>query len=304
MTLHYDMFGLHVATTLPLPECHPTPAANQPPDVQIALGEVPASVPDATHSGVVYALNARHFRFALRDVAAYWVEAGTHITVAPHPSADPESVRVFLLGPVFGALLHQRGLVLLHASAMYGDRGAVLFLGDSPLGKSTLAAAFWQRGWRVLADDMVVLTQDTTGQVLAHPAYPHLALYPPMLRALGLNPDEHPRLRPTLEKRWLAVTEAYATSAQPVSAVYCLGRNPDATQAISINPLRGLQAFRAIARTVYHIRFMRGSGPDGRMMHMAKALTQQAAVRSLQRRMANESAQAVADHVEDDLRRL
>jgi hypothetical protein len=63
------------------------------------------------------------------------------------------------------ALLLQRGLVTLHASAIETDRGAIVFMGPTAAGKSCLAACFRQKGCRVLADDMTVLSKDTNGGI-------------------------------------------------------------------------------------------------------------------------------------------
>ena len=63
-------------------------------------------------------------------------------------------IRVFLLGSCLGALLHQRGVLALHASAIETDQGAVLFMGDSGMGKSTTLQAFIKRGYKMLADDI------------------------------------------------------------------------------------------------------------------------------------------------------
>ncbi|MCP4397035.1 MAG: hypothetical protein GY801_07015 [bacterium] len=57
-----------------------------------------------------------------------------------------------------GALLHQRELLPLHGSAIKVNDGVCVFVGLSGNGKSTVAAAFRQRGYQVLADDVCVVS--------------------------------------------------------------------------------------------------------------------------------------------------
>jgi hypothetical protein len=63
--------------------------------------------------------------------------------------------RLFL--PIATALLARRDRFVLHAAAVVGANGAALALGGTGAGKSTLALAALEGGWRVLADDLVVV---------------------------------------------------------------------------------------------------------------------------------------------------
>jgi HPr kinase/phosphorylase len=75
----------------------------------------------------------------------------------------------------------------LHASCAAFDGDGVLFLGPSGAGKSDLVLRLIGRGWRLVADDQVVLTPAEPGLLLAAP--------PPALagllevRGLGLIAD-------------------------------------------------------------------------------------------------------------------
>ena len=62
--------------------------------------------------------------------------------------------------------LGQRRFLLLHAAAVERDGRAVVLTGESGAGKSTLAALLQPRGWRLLADEFV-LVDPATG--LVHP---------------------------------------------------------------------------------------------------------------------------------------
>src|SRR6185436_17962029 len=71
-----------------------------------------------------------------------------------------------LVRSVTGAVLQQRGLLPLHASALLLGAGAIALLGPSRAGKSTLAAALARRGHPVLADDVVPVSPEPTPTVM------------------------------------------------------------------------------------------------------------------------------------------
>jgi hypothetical protein len=77
-----------------------------------------------------------------------------------------------LLGPGLPLLLFADEILCLHASAVAQESGAVLFVGDSGRGKSTLAARL---GARRLADDIVPCTL-LDGMPHALPRFPQLKL--------------------------------------------------------------------------------------------------------------------------------
>ena len=106
---------------------------------------------------------------------------GNQIVIDAAPDATDRNVRLFLLGSALGALLHQRGLLPLHANAIDLGGGAVAFSGHSGAGKSTIAAWFHDRGHRILADDVCVVGFDQSGRALVH-AVPR-PLVPALFRA-------------------------------------------------------------------------------------------------------------------------
>lgn len=69
-----------------------------------------------------------------------------------------------------------RGDSVLHAACAVVEGRAFLLMGDSTLGKSTLAAGLALRGVPVLSDDVTRLTLAEDGRVLAWPSYPGVRL--------------------------------------------------------------------------------------------------------------------------------
>src|SRR5256712_12609609 len=92
--------------------------------------------------------------FSWADVGTVLVRDGARIIVDPAPCVAESILRLYVLGPALGTLLRQRGLLVLHASAVSVGGEAVAFLGGPGWGKSTTAAALHARGHGVVADDI------------------------------------------------------------------------------------------------------------------------------------------------------
>ena len=89
------------------------------------------------------------------------VESGRSIVYAAPPGTDPLDARLFLMGTPWLALAAQRGLLPLHASAVRAGGDVHAFGGPDGVGKSTLVAAFSNRGHAYFADDSLLLAPDT-----------------------------------------------------------------------------------------------------------------------------------------------
>jgi hypothetical protein len=181
----YDVFGLRVRSDLDLPELFPAEGRAEP-DVVISSGplDLPPSKPglEPAEGGLLLTI-AELGRFLVRD--------GRSIDVEPRDGIDPRNVRLYLLGSAFGVLLHQRGLLPLHANAVEIDGRAIAFMGESGAGKSTLAAWFHDKGHRVLADDVCVVGFDEGGGAVVYPGIPRLRLWRDALTTTGRSPDDH-----------------------------------------------------------------------------------------------------------------
>jgi len=121
----------------------------------------------------------------IKGTARYLVTQN-RIDVDPYEGSDPGDIRAYLMGTVFGALCHLRGIFPLHASAIETGGGCVAFTGDSGAGKSTLVAALSRRGHQVIADDVSFVEPDERGRVCVWPGVHRLRLWESAMEGLGL----------------------------------------------------------------------------------------------------------------------
>lgn len=278
----YSVYGLRVRSELRLPElsCGQTSVA---PDVEIKLGPVqkPAT------SGFTKA--GEDLVFSVPGVADYLIGAGREVVVALSMGASERHARVFLLGSVFGALLHQRGHLALHANAVEVDGQAIAIMGPSGSGKSTLAAAFNDNGYRVLADDVCSLTIDAEGEAVVHPGVPRLRLWRDALESTGRNVENHQRSWGRADK-YDVVPANVGTNCLKLRAAYILSP----TIQPQTERLIGLNAVEALIANTYRGQLLRMTGGAMQHLNLCATLASSAPVFALKN---DRSMSSLADQV-------
>lgn len=295
----HQAFGLTFASVLPMPELLSAPAG-APVDVEIVFGAVPAELPGVLKRGVRFQSAANALRFQIDGVAAYLIEGGRRITIAPFPGVAEEEVRLFLLGSAMGALLHQRGDLVLHASAIEWNGEAAVFVGQSGMGKSTLATAFRRQGRAVLTDDLCVVRPREDGRMMAQPGFPQAKLWLDSLKRLEFEPAELRKIRACLEKRALPLEEGFHRNALSVRKIYLLGtHNVDRFDLI---PGAGPQKFNVLKNHTYRFLYIADTGTKAVHFKHAMQLAQQVPLARVVRPMAGFRIDELIELIEADLR--
>jgi hypothetical protein len=214
----YELAGLSVESDIALPGA--VAAAPRAAEVTIARALVPERLECASASGPNWSLGDDAFLLVVPGIARFLMTQGRRIAVEIEDGVAEEEAGVFLAGTVFGILLHQRRHIVLHASAIAVQGGAVLFCGPSGAGKSTLAAALAQRGYPFVTDDFCVIATGA-GAPRVFPDGRLLKLWDQAIDRLGLQESRGEALRARIEKFYVE-PKATARAALPLRAVYLL----------------------------------------------------------------------------------
>ena len=157
---------------------------------------------------------------------------GCQITIDAPAATDLVALAAWLHGPATIAILYQRGLTPLHASAVDCGEGIIAFLAPSGIGKSSLAACMVDSGARLVTDDVLAVSAEPGGRVVGFPG-------PGLLR---LSAEAHGRIGPrglrTLDqgsdgKVVLAPEEVIRPGPRPFRAIFLLSHGA-AFGAVSI----------------------------------------------------------------------
>jgi len=191
--------------------------------------------------------------FRLDAVARYRVQAGKYITIEPKKSATPEEVRLFLFGSAMGALLHQRGMLAIHASSVEKGLKGFLIAGSSSSGKSTLAAGLLEKGYSIISDDISVIGFEKEDGNFIYPGIPHLKLWKDVLLHLNERLDLE-KVRPKLEK--YKKPTALKMKLDPVKLdkiIILLIKN---TSGYHFEEVRGSEKFNLLRENTYRVQFI------------------------------------------------
>lgn len=254
----YRIHGLTVRSAMELPELAAAPTGKAF-DITIEAGAVPVALTAAEARGPLWQFGDGCFLLKIPGVARYLAVAGQHVMVEIEAGAAAGDVRLYLLGSVLGVLLHQRGLLALHASAIEVSGRVVAFSGVSGAGKSTLAAHLRQRGYRVLGDDLLSVDIDHHNQPRAYPSFARIKLWADALNHIDHVPEALMRDQSRLEKFQLRLDGEHFDSPLPLRSVFLLEDN-NAGNDIQITPLHGLDAVSGLARATYRPRFLKAMG--------------------------------------------
>lgn len=220
VSFRYQAFGLSLQSALALPELRENPDAATPADVTVSIG--PAPCPDEGVVPVADGVRAGPdiFWMDVAGTARLLVRHGREIVIDAYPAASESDIRAYLLGSAIGALLHQRGLLALHASAVEIDGRAVAFMAPSGGGKSTIAMHLHQLGHRVIADDICAL--HIGGTVRLWPGLRNLKLWRASLSAMQETPDGLEPVFTTLDKYRFPITALADYQSYDLAAVVLL----------------------------------------------------------------------------------
>jgi hypothetical protein len=290
-------YGLIWQMPLACPELRPAPPESAP-DVVARWGDVPPPPPSALAAGPLRQVTPEEARFGLPGVARLLVRGGNEIIVARQPDADDEMIRLLLIGTGAALLLHQRGLLPLHASAIVAPAGAVLFMGHSGAGKSTLLGEFLRRGYPMLAEDLAALRLDADGVAWVEPGGQITKLWADSAAALGQPTDGLPRVRPELEKYVIPVTGPLATEAVRLAAIYVLSTHNQ--PAIALEERRDARKFNALLDHTWQKLVVKRMGLHGVHFQRAVAVANQARIVRVSRPEGEFRLTELADAVEAD----
>jgi hypothetical protein len=260
----YTVAGIALDADLPLPELAAGTGTERTRDWRVRGGALP-SRPDLTavhevryDSGEVWcelAAGDRAYRLAFPAHVVFDIDvAAGAVTYATVGDVADTTLRHLIVDQLVPHLVAIGGALVLHASCVALEGGALAVVGGTGRGKSSLAAAFVQRGAALVADDYVLLSEAGDGY-LAAPAYPGLRLWEDSAAHFAGSTGGLTQVAEyTSKRRWEPPLGAAPEERFPLRALVVLGEEPEPGDGpVRIGPLRGSEAFVALYQQAFRL---------------------------------------------------
>ena len=273
--MYYFAFNLKIKSDLKLDRAQPIEDCF--PDVQIYKSNAAYNESLGFQQASFWSGDSKFFSVYVPNIAYFKIVDGNTILYHPDSTNDYDSIALFILGTCMGALLSQRKKLVLHANAIKVGDHAVLFSGPSGIGKSTLAAAFSNLGYPVLADDLAVI--DENNQV--SPSYPFIKLWQDTSDKMGITTTELRRVRPQIEKFELPVHHSFYQEPLPVKSVFFL--NTHNKDTFEIEEITGFGKIPFLKNNTYRINHIEAMGLLGHHLKASSHLANHSSLYKISR---------------------
>lgn len=254
-------YGYRLRTDVPLPSMplmEPSLEPDGTPDLTLRRGAVPDRLTAAIWTSPFVEIEADGTVLVrIPDVVRFMIRDGRHLVLDQTCGAETSVIETFLFSVVAGVVLHQRGVLPLHASCVMVGDVAIAMAGVSGRGKSTLAGALSLRGHAVVTDDICPVSF-RDGRALITPGPARVRLWPDAAQRLGLSHDLLETGRPHHPKRVLAAAGTDATP-KPLGALIRIAVDKRLDRPV-MKRLTGPATMTPIEELVYRARLGRRLG--------------------------------------------
>lgn len=243
---YYRLYGLRVISDLKFPQLvEEQDTMPEAPAIYIQAGEIPEKIQNVTD---------RQYEFGettgwLSNKTTWlFVENGEKITYSLKEGGNQIYLLTYILGYGMSMIAMQRGMLSIHCSALSDGKQAVLIAGESGTGKSTITAAFLERGYRLMADDMA-LVEIVDGRALAKPAFPYQKLCRDAALKQGCDLHELLYINEEKDKFLVPYNGMFDLQAVPIKAFIMLGITKG--EEVMTRQITGLDRFHVFANNLF-----------------------------------------------------
>lgn len=245
MLYQYSLYHLNIASDISFPDLEEVEFKT--PDIIIKQNNLVAEKAELPNDGVLEVIYVENHEIGIK------ISDGKRIEYKSLTTLGLPIIRSYLLASGLGAILHQRGYPVLHGSAVEIDGEAVLFCGDSGMGKSNTAACFLKKGKKLLADDMCPIIFQNGKPMLAT-SHMNLKLTKRDIQAIGLSDRKSVDWGDSKEKHRLIADYENQPSTLPIRAIYML--EPASDETLDLQKINGSKCIYYLVKNTFRHVFV------------------------------------------------
>lgn len=217
---NYHAFGLNLSSEIELPGIL-EPFDGSKTDICIHRGDV--SIPN-DFKEPNYLIQKGNVLIWWENIGKVKIKNAKEVIVEAY---DEDQIIPFLLGPVMALVLHLRGILVLHGSALKIDQYAAAFLGYRGYGKSNTVINLYKKGYPLLADDILAIKFDEQDKPLVYPGYHHVRLSPESYDNVKDNTEILTPIRTLAGKMFCDASHQFSPKPVYLKRIYMLEKNEE-----------------------------------------------------------------------------
>lgn len=182
----------------------------------------------------------------------FYISANQKVVQCCAKTNIPEhTIRHLLIDQVIPRILGHWGSLVVHGSAVTANGKAIAFIGESGLGKSTLATYFYLKGHSLLTDDCFEISGSDNATISIVPNYSGVRLFKDSLARLTTSrAGEH--VAHYTSKQRITLGSDNSDRSWPLGAIFFLtDETAEPNQPIEITPIDGLQRIMRVVQGTF-----------------------------------------------------
>lgn len=292
----YNIHGLSIKSQIEFPELKEAKTGDF--DAVVTLGEFDPFSSEALVEGYHFRVTSEAVYLFWEGIGSFMMKDGYELVVKPDPSVDEDYLRPFIFGPALAVLLHQKGVIVLHASAVDMNGESVAFLGDSGYGKSTLAVALQSRGYPMVTDD--TLSVNVAKPITVNRGLPLLRLFDDVSDLFKEDSGVGKVLyRSPATKNFYQIHRWTSKSSLKLNSIYVL----ENTDEVSVSPLKDSDGLLSLIANSFLINTFQNEEKSQNLLQCFE-ITKEVPLRLLKTGNSLDDLEKLADLVEKDVRKL
>jgi hypothetical protein len=246
----YKAFGLTIYSEIPLIELVPVyEIISDDVDITIKHEELKNLNINLPEKNFSFLFKEKEVIYKFLDVAVFTIKEGKRILVYPLKDYREDVTRSVILGTCMGVALLQRKILPLHGSAFFINGTAYAIIGDSGVGKSTLASVFLNKGFELLTDDVIAVTFSQTNVPIVSPSYPQQKLWENSLKEFNMDCSRYTSLYKRERKFAIPVESNFLEFPAPLAGIFELKKCEE--NQLRIEKINGLERLKTLYENTY-----------------------------------------------------